>query len=196
MNLMPEEQPQVITTSRFKVPKIFLGLLGAIILISLGFLILRGSAPKTPPATAQPTPTPKVSISCPIEGFCKRAKTIEKNGKPIAIASNLPAGTSIRAVFDGKTIIRSVSAAGNSRETFYSVSLSDETQNLKAVYYFKDEQALGFANKIAVKESLKSGEVLASTSATPIKFFNNNNFAFSLLDKDNQIIPTENIEFR
>lgn len=185
---MSEEQPTVITTSKFKFPKIILALIGIVILIGLGYFLFKGPSKILPPSS-QPTPTPsKISVSCPIDGFCQKAKPVVNNGNTVAISSNVPAGTPIKAIFDGKTITRSVSAAGNPRETFYSVSLIDEAQNLKAVYYLK--------NKAVVKESLKSGEIIASVSAAPMKFFDNNNFAFSILDKDNQVIPIEKLEFR
>ncbi len=186
---MSEDQPTVIT-SKSGIPKILIALIGVILLIGVGFVIFKGSKPQVPSITqTTPTPTPsKISINCPtIAEFCQKAKPIINNGNIIAISSNVPVNTPIRAVFDGKTIGRSVNAEGAPRETFYSVSLINE-QELKAVYYFK--------NKVSVKESLRSGEVLASASAEPIKFFSNNNFAFSLLDKDNQIIPIEKIEFR
>lgn len=186
---MSEEQPSVITTSKFRLPKIFIALIVAVIAIGLGYLILRGSLPKTPTqSTPTPTPLSKISIDCPIEGFCQKAKPVVNNGNIVAIASPLPANTPIKAIFDGKTITRSVNAAGNPRETFYSVSLVNDPQQLKAVYYFK--------NKVNVRASLKSGEIIASTSALPMKFFDNNNFAFALLDKDNQVIPIERIEFK
>ena len=188
---MSSEEPQVITASKFQVPKPLIALIGAILAVVLGFILFRSTSPKPTPVTDQPTPTltpSKTTVICPVAGFCQKAKPVVNNGNTIAISSNMPTNTPIYAVFDGKTVTRSVSTAGTPRETFYSVSLVDEAQNLKAVYYFK--------NKINVKENLKSGEILASASATPMKFFDNNNFAFSLLDKENQIIPIEKIEFR
>ena len=95
-----EEQPEVITTSKFQILKPLLALIGVILLIVLGFILLRSTSPIPIPVTDQSTTTltpTKTIITCPtVIEFCQKAKPIVKNDKFVAMGATLPPVTPIK----------------------------------------------------------------------------------------------------
>ena len=189
-----EEQPEVITTSKFQILKPLLALIGVILLIVLGFILLRSTSPIPIPVTDQSTTTltpTKTIITCPtVIEFCQKAKPIVKNDKFVAMGATLPPGTPIKAIFDGKVIRRSVTphpSLGGGH--FLQLNLTDTEGKMKAIYYLS-------TSEVDVKRTVTLGQQIATVSAQTINYLDGYNFAFVLLDENNQEISINQLEFK
>lgn len=179
------EQPEVIVKPenplKWPIVLAFIVLLGGVFLGGVFWLFPKPSPP--------PLEKPKIAIPCPTDAiFCQNAKPIIKGGRYLGLATNVDEDSPIYAVFDGKTIKRKVIFEKQSEDGFTQITLVNDQKNLKAVYSLKA--------KISIGSIVKKGDVLAVVSKDPIKFYDDYNLAFTLLDQNNQEIPYQQINFQ
>ena len=85
-----------------------IGFIAIVVAIFFGWLMIKNKFSKkiaTPPPQSSPTPmlsSPVISIACPVpKEFCSQAKEVDAGAEFSGLGFNLPAGTSVLAVFSG-----------------------------------------------------------------------------------------------
>lgn len=143
---------------------------------------------------ALPTPIPKVAkltLPCPtVLTFCQTLKPIKINERIVAYGAKIPPNAPLLAVFNGKAIKRGVSVVNKDKtvEKYYSYTLINDKDKIKAIYYLKDS--------FPIRNAFVSKEQISTVSAEVIKNMDGNNFAFVVINNENQPIPIEKIEFK
>lgn len=165
---------------------------------------------KTVTQSVQPTPNPKfphlppdlaaalkppsilsITLPCPsVPEFCQNTKEVlNEEGGGVSIGNNIKAGSSVYAVFDGQSKLRTATVDG---EQFLEIDLISSQNNLRAYYFLKNPY--GDKGTFSIQNSFKKGEVMATVSAEPIKYLGNYNLVFKLFYPDREF-PSEKITF-
>lgn len=135
--------------------------------------------------------TQRITIPCPsVPEFCQNPKQVLNYKGGGAIGSNIKAGSPIFAVFNGQRV-HAPNKLRVENEEYIQILLRNDQQKLTAVYYLKDTAS----GEVFLRDpNYKKGEIIATVSAEPIKYFGNYNLIFRLFD-EYKLIPFEKIAF-